>query len=100
MGWIKSEALGFFCPGFADELIGCKSFEGFEPAGEVVCSDELIQVKTELVMGFVVETLDSGVFDGAVHAFDLSIGPGVFRFGQPVVDVILGTGVFEGVRPE
>ena len=26
MGWIQSEALGIFCPGFADELIGGKAF--------------------------------------------------------------------------
>ncbi len=100
MGWIEFEALGFFCPGFADELVGTKAFEGFESAGEVVGSDELVQVAAELVVGFVVEALDGGVLERAVHAFDLAICPRVFRLGQPVVDVILGAGVLEGMSPE
>ena len=33
MGWIESEALGLFCPGFADELAGCEIIEDFESAG-------------------------------------------------------------------
>ena len=51
-------------------------------------------------MGFVVEALDGGVLERAVHAFDLPIGPGIFRLGQPVVDVVLGTGVLEGMSSE
>ena len=99
MGWIESEALGLFCRGFADELIRCEAFEGFESAGEVVSGDELVQVLSQLVVGFVVEALDGSVFEGAVHAFDLPIGPRVFRLGQAVVDIVLGAGVFRGNEP-
>ena len=44
MDWIESEALRFFCPVFADELIGCEAFEGIESADEVVGGDEPVQV--------------------------------------------------------
>ena len=50
-------------------------------------------------MGVVEVAFDSGVLDGAVHSFDLPIGPGMVGLCQPVIDVVLGAGVFEGVRP-
>ena len=51
-------------------------------------------------MGVVVEALDGGFLERAVHAFDLAVGPRVARFGKPMIDVVLGTGVFEGVGAE
>lgn len=38
-------------------------------------------------MGLTVEALDRGIFERSVHAFDLAIGPRMFRLGQSVVDV-------------
>jgi hypothetical protein len=34
-----------------------------------------------------VEPPDGSVLDGAVHAFDLAIGPRMLWLGQPVIDV-------------
>ena len=39
-------------------------------------------------MSFVVEAFDGCLFEGSVHAFDLSVGPGVLRLSLPVVDVV------------
>ena len=39
-------------------------------------------------------------FEGSIHAFDLAVGPGVFRSGEAVVDVGLGAGELEGVSAE
>lgn len=38
---IDVESFGLFCPGLADELVGCEAFECFEPLGEVVSGDEV-----------------------------------------------------------
>ena len=51
-------------------------------------------------MGFVVEALYGRVLDRSVHAFDLAVGPRVARLGKPVIDVVLGAGVFESMREE
>ena len=54
----------------------------------------------ELVVGVVVEPPDGGVLDGAVHAFDVAIGPRMLWFGRSVIYVGEGTGVFESVSSE
>lgn len=38
-------------------------------------------------MRLVVKVLDGGVLEPAVHAFDLAVGPRMFRLGEPVIDV-------------
>lgn len=53
-----------------------------------------------MVVSLVVEAFDSGVFEGAVHALELAIGPGMLGLGQAMIDVVLGAGVLEGMRPE
>ena len=40
-------------------------------------------------MAGVVVALDGGIFDGSVHALDLTIGPGMVRLGQAMFDSIL-----------
>jgi len=100
MGWIEFEALRLFCPDRADVLVGCESFEGFESSGEVVGVDEVGEMLSEVSVGFVVEAFDGGFLECSIHAFDLAVGPGVFRFGQAVVDVGLGAGELEGVSAE
>ena len=42
----------------------------------------------ELVGRLVMEALDGGFFDGAVHALDLAVGPRVRRFGQAVFHAV------------
>ena len=51
-------------------------------------------------MAVVVEALDGGVLDRPVHALDLAVRPRVSGFRQPMLDVEVGAGVFEGVSPE
>jgi hypothetical protein len=85
---------------FADEFVWGEAFEGLEASGEVVGVDEVLQVGSQLVMGLVELAFDSCVLDGAVHSFDLPIGPGMLGLGQAMIDVVLGAGVFEGVRPD
>ena len=51
-------------------------------------------------MGLVVEALDGGVLDRAVHPLDLTVGPWMARLGQPMLDVEVGAGHFKGVAPE
>jgi hypothetical protein len=85
MGWIEFESLGFFCSDGADVLVGCKSSEGLEASGEVIGVDEVGEVLAEVLVGFVVEALDGRFFGGSVHAFDLAIGPWMFRLGQAMI---------------
>lgn len=49
-------------------------------------------------MVVVVEAFDGRLLDGAVHPFDLAVGPGVLDPGQPVLDPMLFTAHVEHVR--
>jgi hypothetical protein len=89
----------FFCPQAAEVFAGCGSFAGLESTGEVVGVDE-VQVLPEVVLGLVIEALYGGFFQSPVHAFDLFVGPGMYGFGQTMVDVGLGAGELEGVGAE
>lgn len=87
-------------PRLADVLVGCEALEGLEPAGEVIRRDEIGEMAAKLVVALVVKALDGGVLDGAVHPFDLTVGPRVPGLGGPVFDVVCGAGIFESMRPE
>ena len=97
--WADCESVRLRCPGFADEFIWGEASEGLEASGEVVGVDEVAQVRSQFIVGFVEVAFDGCVLDRAVHSLDLPIGPRVLGLCQPMVDVVLGTGVFEGVRP-
>lgn len=43
LGRIKLESPGFFCPGSADELVGCEAAKGLQPFGEAVGVDEVAE---------------------------------------------------------
>ena len=43
----------------------------------------------ELIVAVVVEALDGGIFDGAVHALHLSVRPRMVDLGEPVLDAVL-----------
>ena len=79
---------------------GVSPFEGHESSTEFVRSDEVGEMSAELVVTVVVTALDGRVLDRAVHALDLAVGPRVLGLGQPVLDIELGAGIFEGVSPE
>jgi len=40
---------------------------------------------------------DRRVLDRAVRSLDLTVGPGVARLGQPMVDIVAGAGKLEAV---
>ena len=71
--WIEFESLWFDCPSFADELVGCESFEGLQSPSEIVGADEVGEMPAELIMAVVVVAFDGRVLDGSVHPFDLAV---------------------------
>jgi hypothetical protein len=51
----------------------------------------------EALVGLVVELSDRRVFDGAVHAFDLAVGPRMIEFREAMTDAMLCAGQVKGV---
>ena len=97
MDRIDVESFWLGSPAFADELIGREALKGLQSATEVVGADEVGEVLTQLVV--VVEPFDGRIFDCPVHAFDLAVGPGVVRLGQPVLDGVGFADHVEAHRP-
>ena len=52
---------------------GVRPGECLEASGEVVGVDEVAQVGSQLIVGFIEVVFDGGVLDGAVHPLDLAI---------------------------
>lgn len=61
MDWIEPEFFGLFCPDAADVFIRRKASEGLEPAGEIVCRDEIADVSAQLIVAVVVIAFDGGL---------------------------------------
>jgi hypothetical protein len=57
-------------------------------------------VLTQLTVVFVVIALNGGLFDYAVHPFNLSVGPRMPWLGQPVINVVSGASTLKGMAPE
>ncbi len=87
-----------FCPDACDIFVGRKAAEVLQPATVIVGVDEDLKVLPELVMAVVVIAFDGGVLDGAVHSLDLSVGPGMVRLGEPVLDAVLAADLVEAVN--
>ena len=86
MDGVECKSIWLLGPEFADGFVGCEAAKGLESSGEVVGCDEVGQVRFELFVRVIEEALDGGFLDGSVHAFDLTIGPGMTDLGQPVLD--------------
>ena len=99
VGWIVSELPRLVCPSFADVLVGSEPPQGLEALSEVVGVEERCEVLLELVMGFVVIAPDGGFLEGAVHPFDLTVGPWMVRFGETMLDPMLAADAVEHVQP-
>ena len=78
-------------------FVGCEAAQGLQPAAVVIGVHEELKVLPELVVAVVVVAFDGGILDGAVHAFDLAVGPGVVGLGKPVLDAMLATDLVEAV---
>jgi hypothetical protein len=100
MDWVERKSVWGLCPPFAQIFVGREAFERLESSGEVVGSEEVGQVRFELVVGVVEVSLHRSVLDGSVHALDLPVGPGMVGFGQPVFDSMSETEPVEGMGPE
>ncbi len=100
MDWVEGKSIGLLCPEFAEVFVGRESFEGLESSGEVVCFQEVGQVRFELVVGVVEVALHGGLFDGSVHALDLPVGPGMIGFGESVFDPMKETEPVEWMTTE
>ena len=84
----------------ADEVVWGEAFEGLEATSEIFCGDEVRQMSPQLCMRFVEVSFDGCILDGAVHALDLAVGPGMLGLGRPVIDIVDGAGIFERVGAE
>src|SRR5579859_2895005 len=100
MDRIKSKPIRIFLPGFADEFIRSKASESFESSGKVVSSHEVSHVCTKLGVAVVMEAVNSGLFDGAIHTFDLSVGPRMPGLSEAMIDSVQKTDPVERVSAE
>jgi hypothetical protein len=91
MAWIDCKALWVFLPAWTDVFIGGKPSKSFESFGEIVGHQEGVEVLFEVLMRLVIEFFDGGFFEGAVHALDLAIRPGMMGVGEAVLDTVLLT---------
>ena len=82
----------------SDVLVRSEAGESFEALGKVVGVEESGEVLAQLSMAGIIVGADGGVFEGAVHALDLTIGPGMIGLGQTVFDAELLTGPLEGME--
>src|ERR1700694_4685387 len=94
---IQSESLRLLCPELTDPLKGCEPTKTLQALGEVVGIEERGQVCSQALVGVVIEPSDRGVLDGAVHSFDLPIGPRMFEFREAMLDPQLRAGEVEGM---
>ena len=99
VGWIVSESPRLVCPSFADVLVGSEPPQGLEALSEVVGVEEGFEVLSELLVGLVVIAPNGGFLEGAVHPLDLTVGPGMVRFGEAVLDTMLAADAVEFVQP-
>ena len=82
---VESESFWLFRPDLADVLIRGEALECLEALCKVVGADEVAKMSAKLVVGFVLEALDGRALDGAVHALDLPVGPGIPRLGEAMI---------------
>jgi hypothetical protein len=68
---VEGEALWLVSPDLADGFVGCEASQDLEPLGKVIGCHEVNEMRAQLVMRGVVEALDRGVLDAAVHVLDL-----------------------------
>jgi len=98
--WVECKSVWVLRPDFAEVFVGRQSVKSLESSGEVVCGEEVGQVRFELIMGVVEEALDGGFLDSSVHAFALAVGPGMIGFGKSMLDTVPPTYAVEWMAPE
>ena len=94
---IKDELVWLGLPSLADEFVGGETFQGLQSAAEVVGCDEVVEMLTQLLVIVVVIALDGRFLDGAVHPFDLPVGPWMIDLGEAMLDAVLAASHVEHV---
>ena len=79
---------------------GVRSAKGLEASGEVVGLEERPEMRAQPVVRLVVVATHGRFLERAVHPFDLTVGPRVVRLREPVLDLEIGAGEFEGMATE
>ena len=69
-------------------FVGRQASEGLKSLGKVVGHEEGLDARFELGVRAVMVALNGRLFESSVHSFDLAIGPGMVRLGQPVLDAV------------
>jgi hypothetical protein len=98
MAWVDGQAFRLFLPALDDVCIRREALEGFQPFSNVVGLQTGIEMLFELLMMFVVIACDRCCWQGAIHAFDLAIGPGMARRGEARLTASLRTGLIAGME--
>ena len=62
--------------------------------------DEQLQMASKLIVAGIVMASDGGVFDGSVHALDLTVGPGMIGLGQAMLDPVFCADAIEQMTGE
>jgi hypothetical protein len=96
MAWVDGQAFRLFLPACDDVFIGCEALSGFEPFGNVVGIEKVLERLFERLLIVVVIACDGGLFPGAMQAFDLAMGPGRAWLGEAMLDPLLLTRGIEG----
>jgi len=96
---VDFESFGLFCPDASDTFVGCEATQGLQSAAVIIGVDEQLEVLPQLFVADVVIALDGGVLDGAVHSFDLAVGPRMVGLGEPVFDAVLTADLVEAMDP-
>jgi hypothetical protein len=68
--------------------VGRAAAQRLGPSGEVLGCQEVREVRSQLIVGFVVEASYSRVLDRSVHWLDLTVGPRMVGLGQAVLDPV------------
>ena len=97
---VQSESLRLFCPELTDSFKRRESTKTLKALGEVVRIEEGGQMRAKTFVGRVEEPANGCVLDGAVHPFDLAIGPRMIEFREAMVDAVLRAGQVKGVGPK
>jgi hypothetical protein len=73
--------------------------QGLQTACEVLGRQVVSEVRSQLIVGFVVEPFDRRVLDRPIHQLDLAVRRGMARFGQSVFDPVRLADHVEAHRP-
>ena len=97
---VEDESFGLDCRALADEFVRGQSLQRLQSPAEVVGRDEVVEMRFQLLVRFIKIAADGRFLDRSVHAFDLTIGPWMARFRQPMIDIEDGADIFERVGTE